>query len=101
MTTSADGPPEDLDRQLREEDLAALDRLLRAEEPDLPAVEDHVRGLLASDGSWEDLPAGTVVPLGDVIDLAKRALEVRAELLDGPVEWALAFVRAGLPGSAD
>ena len=101
MTTADGGPPDDFDRQMREDDLDALERLLREEEPDLKAVEDHVRGLLASDGSWADLPAGTVVPLGDVMDLAKRALEVRTELLDGPVEWALAFMRAGLPGSAD
>lgn len=100
MTTSDDAP-QDLDRQLREEDLDALQRLCAEEEPDLRAIEDHVRGLLASDGSWEDLPAGTVVPLGDVLDLAKRALEVRTELLDGPVEWALAFVRSGLPESTD
>ncbi|TKJ31915.1 hypothetical protein [Blastococcus sp. CCUG 61487] len=101
MTTSDGGPPDDFDRQMREEDLDALERLRGDEEPDPKAVEDHVRGLLASDGSWEDLPAGTVVPLGDVMDLAKRALEVRTQLLDGPVEWALAYVRAGLPGSAD
>jgi hypothetical protein len=101
MTASVGDPLQELDRQLRIEDLDALQRLLQEKTPDTTAVDDHVRGLLASYGLWADPTDRTVIDLGDVVVLAGRALSVREELLNGPVEWALTWLRSGLPGSAD